>query len=196
MTKEVRTLEAGIEVRKLEDDSNEMIVEGYALRFNTWSENLGNFIETIKPEALKNTELKDVRLLFNHDWSNVLGRQSAKTLELEVDDVGLRFKAKLPNTTLGKDLYEQIRTNNINQCSFEFTLDKDGEDVKYDSKESIYKRTVKAIKRIREISIVSLPAYESSDVAIALRSIEQLEKRNKLDLVQAELDLFLFRNQK
>lgn len=196
MTKEVRTLEAGIEVRKLEDDSNEMIVEGYALRFNTWSENLGNFIETITPEALKNTELKDVRLLFNHDWSNVLGRQSAKTLELEVDDVGLHFKAKLPNTTLGKDLYEQIRTNNINQCSFEFTLDKDGEDVKYDSKESIYKRTVKAIKRIREISIVSLPAYESSDVAIALRSIEQLEKRNKLDLVQAELDLFLFRNQK
>lgn len=190
MSKEVRTLEAGIEVRKLEDDSNEMIVEGYALRFNTWSENLGNFIETITPEALKNTELKDVRLLFNHDWSNVLGRQSAKTLELEVDEVGLRFKAKLPNTTLGKDLYEQIRTNNINQCSFEFTLDKDGEDVKYDSKESIYKRTVKAIKRIREISIVSLPAYESSDVAIALRSIEQLEKRNKLDLVQAELDLF------
>ncbi|MCH4984214.1 HK97 family phage prohead protease [Macrococcoides goetzii] len=196
MSKEVRTLEAGIEVRKLEDNNNEMVVEGYALRFNTWSENLGNFIETITPEALKNTELKDVRLLFNHDWSNVLGRQSAKTLELEVDDVGLRFKAKLPNTTLGKDLYEQIRTNNINQCSFEFTLDDNGEDVKYDSKESIYKRTVKAIKRIREISIVSLPAYESSDVAIALRSIEQLEKRNKLDLVQAELDLFLFKNQK
>lgn len=194
MTKEVRTLEVGIEVRKLEDDSNEMIVEGYALRFNTWSENLGNFIETITPEALKNTELKDVRLLFNHDWSNVLGRQSAKTLELEVDEVGLRFKAILPNTTLGKDLYEQIRTNNINQCSFEFTLDENGEDVKYDSTESIYKRTVKAIKRIREISIVSLPAYESSDVAIALRSIEQLENRNKLDLVQAELDLFKLKN--
>ncbi|WP_414043076.1 HK97 family phage prohead protease [Macrococcus sp. EM39E] len=194
MSKEVRTLEAEIEVRKLEDDSSEMIVEGYALRFNTWSENLGNFIETITPEALKNTELNNLRLLFNHNWDNVLGRQSAETLDIEVDEVGLRFKAKLPNTTLGRDLYEQIRVGNINQCSFEFTLDKDGEDVKYDTKESIYKRTVKAIKRIREISIVSLPAYESSDVAIALRSIEQLEKRNQLDLVQVELDLFKLKN--
>ncbi|WP_233681469.1 HK97 family phage prohead protease [Macrococcoides caseolyticum] len=195
MSNEVRTLEAGIEVCK-QEDAQEMIVEGYALKFNTWSENLGGFIETISPDALKNTKLEDVRLLFNHDWSNVLARQTADNLELSIDEVGLRFKAKLPNTTLGRDLYEQIRANNINQCSFEFTLEKDGEDIKYDSKESIYKRTVKAIKRIREISIVSLPAYKTSDVSIALRSIEQLEKRNQLDLVQAELDLFLFKNKK
>lgn len=195
MSKEIRTLGTGLEVRKLED-VNEMIVEGYALRFNTWSEDLGRFIETITPEALKNTELDDVRLLFNHDWSNVLGRQSAETLELEIDEIGLRFKAKLPNTTLGRDVYEQIKANNINQCSFEFTLDENGEEMRYDSKDSIYKRTIKAIKRIREISIVSLPAYKSSDVSIALRSLEQTKQKRQLDLIKVELDLLNFRNHK
>ncbi|TDM04060.1 HK97 family phage prohead protease [Macrococcus carouselicus] len=195
MSKEIRTLGTGLEVRKLED-VNEMIVEGYALRFNTWSEDLGRFIETITPEALKNTELDDVRLLFNHDWSNVLGRQSAQTLDLEVDEVGLRFKAKLPNTTLGRDVYEQIKANNINQCSFEFTLAENGEEMRYDSKDSIYKRTIKAIKRIREISIVSLPAYKSSDVSIALRSLEETKQKRQLDLVQVELDLLNLKNHK
>lgn len=173
---------------------NDMIVEGYALRFNTWSEDLGKFIETITPEALKNTELDDVRLLFNHDWANVLGRQSAKTLELEVDEVGLRFKAKLPNTQVGRDVYEQIKLGNINQCSFEFTLDTNGDEMKYDAKDSIYKRTIKAIKRIRELSIVSLPAYKETDVSVALRSIEQAEKEYQVKQRKQELELFKFKN--
>lgn len=190
MSKEIRTLATGLEVRK-QDDAQEMIVEGYALRFNTWSEDLGRFIETITPDALKNTKLEDVRLLKDHNWQDVLARQSAGNLELSVDEVGLRFKAKLPNTTLGRDLYEQIKVGNVNQCSFEFNLDVDGDEMRFDAKENIYKRTIKAIKQIREISIVSLPAYKSTDVSIALRSLEVLDaEKRQLELTALELELF------
>lgn len=190
MSKEIRTLATGLEVRK-QDDAQEMIVEGYALRFNTWSEDLGRFIETITPEALKNTKLEDVRLLKDHNWQDVLARQSAGNLELSVDEVGLRFKAKLPNTTLGRDLYEQIKVGNVNNCSFEFNLDADGDEMRFDAKENIYKRTIKAIKQIREISIVSLPAYKSTDVSIALRSLEVLDaEKRQLELTALELELF------
>ena len=38
-----------------------MVIEGYALKFDTWSENLGGFKETISRRALENTDLSDVR---------------------------------------------------------------------------------------------------------------------------------------
>ncbi|MCU7557262.1 HK97 family phage prohead protease [Macrococcus capreoli] len=183
METEVRTLANNIEVGE-----SDMVVEGYALRFNQWSEILGNFREVILPEALNGTVFDDVRLLFNHDWSNVLGRQTAKTLEIIVDDIGLRFKAKLPNTNLARDVYESIKAGNINQCSFEFFASDEGKQIEYDPDEKIYKHTITKIDNIREISIVSLPAYKTSDVKIAQRSIEkyEIERRRKLSLLKLE----------
>lgn len=187
MTTELRSIEGNLEVK----DDDQMIVEGYALRFNTWSEDLGKFIETISPNALKKTKLDDVRLLFNHDWNHVLGRQSANTLDLEVDEVGLRFKARLPNTSYAKDIYEQIRAGNINQCSFHFNADKKSIDMKYDNERGLYKRTINSINQIKEISIVSLPAYKETDVSVALRSITEIEENDKkLKLLKIENELF------
>src|SRR5699024_5623556 len=102
-------------------------VEGYALRFNTLSNDLGGFVETISPQALKDADLSDVRCLIDHDSSKVLGRTTSDTLELNVDEEGLYFRTQLPNTTYAKDLYENIRLGNINQCSFGFILDEDGD---------------------------------------------------------------------
>ena len=119
------------EIRAMETikavDDEQMIVEGYALRFNTLSNDLGGFVETISPEALKEADLSDVRCYFDHDTSKVLGRTTSETLELNVDDEGLYFRCQLPNTTYAKDVYESIRRGDINQCSFGFILDEDGD---------------------------------------------------------------------
>ncbi|WP_206166060.1 HK97 family phage prohead protease, partial [Mammaliicoccus sciuri] len=58
-------------------DDEKMIVEGYALRFNTESHLLGEFVETISPKALENADLSDVRCLIDHNSSYVLGRTKA-----------------------------------------------------------------------------------------------------------------------
>ena len=47
---EIRNVQ-NIEFRKNEDGTNSRTVEGYAVRFNTPSQDLG-FIETISPEAI------------------------------------------------------------------------------------------------------------------------------------------------
>lgn len=73
-----------IEVRS--NDDNEMVIEGYALKFDTWSENLGGFKETISRRALENTDLSDVRCLVDHIPSQIIGRTKSGTLELETDD--------------------------------------------------------------------------------------------------------------
>ena len=199
--KEIRAMET---INAVDDDK--MIVEGYALRFNTLSNDLGGFVESISPEALKDTDLSDVRMLIDHNTSYVLGRTTSETLDLNVDEEGLYFRCQLPNTTYAKDLYENIRLGNVNQCSFGFILDEDGDSFEK-REDGLFKRTLNKIKSLFDVSIVTYPAYNDTDVAPALRSIENIkekekqdieqraeendnkEQRNKIELLRTELDL-------
>lgn len=193
------------EIRAMETikavDDEQMIVEGYALRFNTESNDLGGFVETISPEALKDADLSDVRCLIDHDSSKVLGRTTSETLELNIDDEGLYFRCQLPNTSYSKDLYENIRLGNINQCSFGFVLDEDGDSFEKRD-DGLFKRTLRKIKSLFDVSVVTYPAYDDTDVAPALRSIENIKEseqeeirkaqeaeQRKLDIAKAQLEL-------
>ena len=174
--KEIRAMET---IKAVDDEK--MIVEGYALRFNTLSNDLGGFVETISPEALKEADLSDVRCLIDHDSSKVLGRTTSETLELKIDDEGLYFRTQLPNTTYAKDLYENIRLGNINQCSFGFILDEDGDEFEK-REDGLFKRTLRKIKSLFDVSIVTYPAYNDTQVAPALRSIEQIKEQELADI--------------
>src|SRR5699024_3968116 len=89
MTTEKRTMTV-TEVRTKEDE-NDMVISGYALKYDTWSQDLGGFVETIDKRALDKADLSDVRCLIDHDSSRILGRTKSGTLELVKDDIGLRF---------------------------------------------------------------------------------------------------------
>ena len=181
MNKEFRTSDNII----AKDDEN-MIVEGYALKFNRESNLLGEFVEVISPEALRNADLSDVRCLIDHNSSYVLGRTVADTLKLEVDDVGLRFRCELPNTSYARDLYENIKLGNINQCSFGFTIEEDGDEFER-REDGIFKRTVNKIRSLFDVSIVTYPAYEDTDVAPALRIIKNIKENEQKQIEQRRL---------
>ena len=183
-------------------DDEKQIVEGYALRFNKLSNDLGGFVEEISPEALKEADLSDVRCLIDHDSSKVLGRTTSETLELNVDDEGLYFRCQLPNTTYAKDLYENIRLGNISNCSFGFILDDEDGDSFEKREDGLFKRTLRKIRSLFDVSIVTYPAYNDTDVAPALRSIEaikeseqaevrkaQQEEQRKIELAKVQLEL-------
>ena len=189
--KETRSMSEKIELRSHDDEEN--YIEGYALKFGTESEDLGGFIETIERDALKDTDFSDVRALFNHNADHIIARSSADTLKLEVDDIGLKFKARIPNTTYGRDLLENLRNGNVNQCSFGFRLAEKGDSFKFDEARKIYKRTLKNIKEILDVSVVTYPAYKDSNVAPALRSIEKLKseelRKHEAEKLKLELEL-------
>lgn len=190
MTTEKRIVEA-TEIRT--KDSEDMVISGYALKYDTWSQDLGGFVETIDKRSLDNADLSDVRCLIDHDNSRILGRTKSGTLSLEKDETGLRFECTLPNTTYARDLYENVRVGNIDQCSFGFEVEKNGDELRFDKKESIYKRVIKAFKRISDVTVTSTPAYKDTDVSPVLRSIENIEENNRLELekekMKIELDL-------
>ena len=147
---------------KTEEEESRMLVEGYAIVFNSESRDLGGFTEVVKENALdkaleRNT---DVLALYGHDYQNVLGRQSADTLQLEKDERGIKFTLDLPNTQLGRDVYTLVERGDLKGNSFGFTVEKDSWDKKGDK----VIRTIEQVRDLFEISIVSLPAYEATEL--------------------------------
>lgn len=185
---EVRTINDSLEIRS---DEEKMTVKGYALKFGTWSKNLGGFKETVSRSALEETPLKDVRALFNHDPQKVLGRTTNESLKLYIDDIGLRFECDLPNTTYARDLYENLKVGNIDKCSYGFRVAQNGDEVRYDKEEGIYKRTVNKISKLAEISVVSFPAYE--DTVVSVRSVDRA-KEHDFALKQLSLEAYATKN--
>jgi HK97 family phage prohead protease len=144
------------------EEESRMLVEGYAIVFNSESRDLGGFTEVVKENALdkaleRNT---DVLALYGHDYQNVLGRQSADTLQLEKDERGIKFTLDLPNTQLGRDVYTLVERGDLKGNSFGFTVEKDSWDKKGDK----VIRTIEQVRDLFEISIVSLPAYEATEL--------------------------------
>ncbi|WP_367387430.1 HK97 family phage prohead protease [Bacillus vallismortis] len=175
---EVRTSQEGSLKAHSEDDGPK-VISGYALKFGTRSHNLGGFIEMIDKRALDHTDMSDVRALIDHDPSKILGRTSAGTLKLEVDDIGLRFDVTLPNTQYASDLYENLRVRNISNCSFGFMLGKDGDSFTRDQETGLPLRSLRNISKLTDVSVVTYPAYEDTDVTIAKRNLQQYEERNR-----------------
>ena len=100
----------------------------YAAVFNRYSQNLGGYVEQVDPAAFTRTlQSADVMCLVGHETDQVLGRVSAGTLRLEVDNIGLRYEVDLPDTTTGRDLAENVALRNITGSSFGFRVTRDGD---------------------------------------------------------------------
>ena len=169
---ERRNLNETVELRMT--DEGKRTLTGYASRFNTFSQNLGGFVEVVDQAAFNQTIGEaDIRALFNHDMNHVIGRLSAETLRLTVDDVGLRYEIDLPDTSAGRDLAVSVERRDVTGSSFGFRTIADtwGE-----TPDGFPLRTLMVVA-LRDVGPVTFPAYLSNDVA--LRSLA--EERN-LDL--------------
>ncbi|MGP0696611.1 HK97 family phage prohead protease [Listeria monocytogenes] len=184
MTAEKRSIQNATDVQALSD--SELRVSGYALKFDTISQDLGGFYETIPASAISKVDLSDVRLLINHDPNKVMARTKSGTMTLTKDDTGLYFEAALPNTVEGLSIYESLKRGDIDGCSFE--MDVVSDEWSRDLTTNVYIRTIEEIAELREISIVTFPAYLSSEagLATAQRSLKQYQDYEK-DLLTTQI---------
>lgn len=161
-------------------------VEGYALVFNSQSEDLG-FYETISPDAITDETIRksDVMCLLDHDKNRGIlarSRYGKGSLKLSVDDKGLKYEFEAPKTALGDELLEMLRRGDINQSSFAFSIAEGGD--KWEKKDNNYYRTITKIERLYDVSPVYIPAYSSTSVGCRnfddfkskIEYIEKLEK--------------------
>ena len=164
-------------------------VEGYAFKFDVLSEDLGGFREKISKEAV-NMEIvnnSDIRCLFNHDPNLILARRSygAGSLEIEIDDIGLKYRFDVPNTTYGNDFLLNVNNGNIDQSSFGFDIADDGET--WGNVDGTTIRTITLFNRFYDVSPVTYPAYP--DTTVAKRNLAAATKR-PLEEVNNNLEHF------
>lgn len=187
---EVRYLINPIECRNLEEDKKIVIV-GYASKFNQESEVMYDFVEYVDSGAFDKTNMSDVRALIDHDSGRILGRTTANNLKLSVDEIGLRFEVEVnKEVSYVRDLVLNMQDGNINQCSFGFYVDEEEWD--YDESRDLFIRHIKSISRLSDVSLVTYPAYVSTEAVVSMRGLDnlknELERRKIKELLIKEMD--------
>ena len=157
---------APVEVRS--DSSQNYIVEGYATTFNDpytlWEEPGFKFQEVVDSKAFNGTDTSDTIMQFDHA-GHVYARISNGTLQVAPDDHGLKVRADLGGTEIGRQLYEEIKGGYTTKMSFGFTVDNDDKQVDETGDKQVITRTILHVKKLYDVSAVSLPANDTTEIS-------------------------------
>ena len=195
MDTERRRLNDGLSAYITRDEEGEnRHISGYAAVYDSLSEDLGGFYEVLEKGAFDEVMRSepDVRALSQHDTVKILGRTSAETLTLEADSRGLKMDIALPDTSYAADLYESVRRGDISGASFGFRVGFDDYVFDWDADDlDLPVRRIKRIRELIEVSVVTFPAYQGTEVSADVRSLLQRPKPAMRKLNQRNRELFI-----
>lgn len=163
------------------EEDGQGIIEGHPVVYDQMTD-LGYFNEIIERGALDKTDLRDVRLCLNHDTSVVYARSRSNTpdstMRIWIEEDGLHFRANLDlENPLSKAYYSMIDRRDIDKMSFMFSVDGD----EWSDLETEHPtRRITSIGSIVEISAVTFPAYDSTEI--------QARDKEALESAQADLE--------
>lgn len=156
------------------EEGEELYIEGYFSVFGSVYELWPGATESVAPGAFSETLNEDIRALIDHESRLVLGRSKSGTLELREDGHGLWGRIKInPKDLDAMNLYERVKREDVDQCSFGFDiLD---EEIENPDPGTVH-WTIKKVK-LYEVSVVTFPAYEATNVVARKSEFEELQKR-------------------
>ena len=163
-------------VKRAADDSRR--VEGRAVVFDSWSEDLGGFREKIAKGALDGViERSDIFALMDHRRERGIlarcKRGDQVSLRLNVTDEGLDYEFEAPETDLGNELLSCLERGEIDGSSFAFTVLEDN----WERNGNTYERTITKIDELYDVSPVYSPAY--SQTTFDLRGLDALKAEER-----------------
>lgn len=159
---------AGLELRAEGDE--ERVVEGYATTFNQpyllWQDGNYEVWEQVDARAFDECDMRDVIMQYDHR-GRVFARNSNDTLQLTVDPVGLRIRAELGGTEIGRQLYEEISGGYTTKMSFGFKVAEDKQEVTENNEDGSVTvlRTITKISKLYDVSAVSIPANDATSIS-------------------------------
>lgn len=149
-------------------------VRGHASVFDKWSLDLGGFREKVAAGAFDDVLSRNPHVLhlWDHDTQRVLSSTRNKTLELRVDPVGLHYWSRVAPTSYAADLRILLERGDIDQSSFAFTVDPEGQEwrVVTEDGQEIVERTVTKVSELFDVTTTAMGAYPTTDAALAVRS--------------------------
>ena len=176
-----------VDMRASEDDG--MVVEGYAAVFDTVTD-LGWMHEVIDRHAFDNADMSDIVMKYNHENSVLpMARTRGSSLQFTIDEHGLKIRAKLPETSVNRDIYTLIKEGVLSKMSFAFTVRSEEYDYDTDT------RKILEFDKIFDVSVVDVPAYETTEIYARNKEQYEEEKRKygerKIAFEKQKLELML-----
>lgn len=183
--------------------SDEMVVEGYASTFEQpyllWEDGEIRVYEQIAANAFDECDMSDVIMQYNHQ-GRVFARTRNQTLQLITDAVGLKIVADLSGTELGKQVYEEVKGGYTDKMSIGFRVEEDERKEARDPVTGLWivTRTIKKIKKLYDVSAVSIPANDMTSIsarmladgAIEAAAAERLRRDHKRKQIKTMLEVF------
>lgn len=177
-------------------EEGKKIVTGYASTFEEpyklfeWDG--GEYWEVVDRSAFNDTDMSDVIMQYDHE-GRVFARTRNNTLDVTIDDHGLKIEADLGGTEIGRELYEEIRGGYTDRMSFGFTVNGESEDrEKLDNGVVKYTRRITSVNKLYDVSAVSLPANDGTEIGAdaTARSIRSLSdgviEKDRAERLEAE----------
>ncbi|MEE1357254.1 MAG: HK97 family phage prohead protease [Clostridia bacterium] len=181
-------------------EQEKKIVRGYASVFNhpyTLYEDRDMVIqEQVSETAFNDADMGDVILQYNHE-GRVFARTKNGTLTVTPDKKGLAIQADLGGTTIGEQLYEEIRGGYTTQMSYGYTVNgAEWSKRELEDGRILELRTITSIDKVYDVSAVSIPANDATSISVRNLSdgvIEEIkaERLKALELERRKLQLRL-----
>lgn len=159
---EYKQVATSFEVKK---EGDNLFIEGYAAKFG----NVDSYNDIIQQGAfalfLTSEDAKRVRLCYQHDFDKVIGVIES----MSEDEQGLRFRAKISNTTLGKDVATLLEDGAINEFSIGYRTVKSSMD------------NDKNIRTLQEVYLYEIsPVTRAANEKATLQASERKEENNNI----------------
>jgi len=181
------------EVRAQENENGEKIITGRPIVYNSRTD-LGYFDEVINYGALNNADLTDVRFLVNHNTDMIPLARSRRnngnsTMKITPDAEGLNIdfvKLDVENNSDARALYSAVKRGDISGMSFMFYI-REGGDTWENLDTDHPLRYINQIESVVEVSAVTFPAYESTEIYARNQAAALDNAKTVLDKARAEM---------
>ncbi len=172
------------------DEERRYRVRGYATTYNEpytlYSDEYIEIREQVAPGAFDEADMSDVIMQYNHE-GRVFARTRNNTLSLSSDEHGLLIEADLGGTEIGRQLFDEIDGGYTDRMSFGFTVDADEvSEEREKGKQTIYLRTITRIGKLYDVSAVSIPANDGTEISARSLVDGLIEKEKAERLIEAE----------
>ena len=171
-----------IETRK--EDNGDLWVEGYANTFDQeyvlYSEGNYEVRESVASGAFDGADMSDVIMQYDHQ-GRVFARNKNATLMLTPDNHGMKIRANLGHTAIGRQLFEEIDGGYTDRMSYGYSVLEQSRTIERNEEtgKTIVHRVVQKIKKLYDVSAVSIPANPNTEI---------LSARNVSDGLIAEIE--------
>jgi len=167
-------------------DGKNLFVEGYAAVFGNEDSYNDIIVAGAFTKTIAGKEGKRIKLCLQHDMEDIVG----KIVEMKEDEKGLWFKAKISNTTMGKDLSILIEDDAINEISIGY------QSIVWEVDEVRNVRLLKEVK-LYEISFVSraanqLATIQATEIKAEKQPIEEMKDEELIKLkseIEGEINI-------